>query len=225
MNAVAAKHAPKGPGPKGPGLKGPGLKGPGLKGESTKNAVLSHALALASEVGLEGVTIGTLAERAEMSKSGLFAHFQSKEALQIAILDEAVSRFVAQVVMPALKEPRGEPRVKALLVRWLKWARADFMPGGCVFVASIAELDDKPGPVRDRLASCQRDWLDTLATAIRIGIEEGHFRKDADAQQAAHEVLTLAYGTHLISRLLRDPSAEKRLFRAVERILIDIRAV
>jgi AcrR family transcriptional regulator len=195
----------------------------GPKGESTRSAVLSHALALASEVGLEGVTIGTLAERVEMSKSGLFAHFQSKEALQIAILDEAASRFVAQVVVPALKEPRGEPRVKALLVRWMKWARADFMPGGCVFVASIAELDDKPGPVRDRLASSQRDWLDTLATALRIGVDEGHFRKDIDPRQIAHEVLTLAYGTHLITRLLRDPAADERLFQAAERILRDIR--
>ena len=193
------------------------------KGETTRGAVLAHALALASEVGLEGVTIGTLAERAAMSKSGLFAHFHSKEALQIAILDEAIGRFVDQVVVPSLKEPRGEPRVQALLRRWLKWARADFMPGGCVFVASIAELDDKPGPVRDRLASCQRDWLDTLTTAIRIAVDERHFKKQTDPRQMAHEILTLAYGTHLISRLLRDPSAEKRLGRAVERIFENAR--
>lgn len=196
----------------------------GPKGESTRSAVLGHALALASEVGLEGVTIGTLAERASMSKSGLFAHFQSKETLQIAILDEAIARFVDQVVMPALKSPRGEPRVRALLKRWQLWSRAEFMPGGCVFVASIADFDDKEGAVRDRLASCQRDWLDTLATAIRIGVDEGHFAKNTDPAQIAHEILTLAYGTHLIARLLRDPSAEKRLGRAVERIFTTIRA-
>ncbi len=194
------------------------------KGESTRGAVLSHALALASEVGLEGVTIGTLAERATMSKSGLFAHFASKEALQIAILDEAVSRFVAHVVVPALKERRGEPRVRALLKRWLAWAKADFMPGGCVFVASIAELDDKPGPVRDRLAASQKDWLDTLATAIRIGVDEGHFRKNVDPKQLAHELLTLAYGTHLIARLLKDPATEKRLAIAVDRLFDSVRA-
>jgi AcrR family transcriptional regulator len=186
--------------------------------------VLSHALALASEVGLEGVTIGTLAERASMSKSGLFAHFASKEALQISILDEAVSRFVAHVVVPALKERRGEPRVRALLKRWLTWAKADFMPGGCVFVASIAELDDKPGPVRDRLAASQKDWLDTLATAIRIGVDEGHFQKSVDPKQLAHELLTLAYGTHLIARLLKDPATEKRLAIAVDRIFDSVRA-
>ena len=194
------------------------------KGESTRGVVLSHALALASEVGLEGVTIGTLAERATMSKSGLFAHFASKEALQIAILDEAVSRFVAHVVVPALKERRGEPRVRALLKRWLAWAKADFMPGGCVFVASIAELDDKPGPVRDRLAASQKDWLDTLATAIRIGVDEGHFRKNVDPKQLAHELLTLAYGTHLLARLLKDPATEKRLTIAVDRLFDSVRA-
>jgi AcrR family transcriptional regulator len=194
------------------------------KGASTRDAVLGHALALASEMGLEGVTIGTLAERARLSKSGLFAHFDSKEALQIAVLDEAVRRFVDQVVSPALRKPRGEPRLRALLENWLRWANADFMPGGCVFVASIAELDDRPGPVRDRLAESQRDWLDTLATASRIAVEEGHFRKEVDPAQLAQEFLALAYGTHLISRLLRDPKAESRLHVAIDRILANARS-
>ena len=195
------------------------------KGADTRGAVLGHALALASEVGLEGVTIGTLAERARMSKSGLFAHFASKEALQIAVLDEAASRFVDKVVAPSLRQKRGEPRVRALLEHWLLWANADFMPGGCVFVASIADLDDRPGPVRDRLAATQRDWLETLATAIRIAKEEGHFRRDLDAAQLAHELLTVAYGTHLLARLLRDPKTEKRLRVAFERLLADAHTV
>ncbi len=188
----------------------------GTKGASTRSAVLGHALALASEVGLEAVTIGTLAERAKMSKSGLFAHFASKEALQIAVLDEAVDRFVRDVVAPALREKRGEPRVRALLDRWLRWSNADYMPGGCVFVASIADLDDRTGPVRDRLADTQRDWLQTLTTAVQIAIDEGHFRADVDAKQLAHEILTLAYGTHLVSRLLRDRKAPTRLRVAFE---------
>jgi AcrR family transcriptional regulator len=192
------------------------------KGEETRASVVGHALSLASEVGLAGVTIGTLADRVGMSKSGLFAHFESKEALQIAVLDHAVERFVALVVAPALKEKRGEPRVRALLRRWLEWARADFMPGGCIFVASIAELDDRPGPVRDRLAACQRDWLDTLATAIRIGVEEKHFAAATDARQVAWELLTLAYGAHLLSRLLRERDADARLGAGVERILSGI---
>ena len=194
------------------------------KGTSTRSSVLGHGLALASEVGLEGVTIGTLAERAGLSKSGLFAHFDSKEALQIAVLDEATNRFVDQVVAPALRKKRGEPRLRALLKNWLLWSNADFMPGGCVFVASIADLDDRSGPVRDRLAASQRDWLATLATAIRIAIEEGHFRADVDPEQLAHEFLTMAYGTHLISRLLRHPKSDGRLDAAVERLLDSARA-
>ncbi len=194
------------------------------KGASTRDSVLGHALALASEVGLEGLTIGTLAERAHMSKSGLFAHFESKEALQIAVLDDAVRRFVDAVVAPALRQKRGEPRLRALLEYWLRWANADFMPGGCVFVASIADLDDRKGPVRDRLAASQRDWLETLATAARIAIEEGHFRADLDPSQLAHEILTLAYGTHLIGRLLSQRDVEARLRKAIERLLVDARA-
>jgi AcrR family transcriptional regulator len=194
------------------------------KGASTRDAVLAHALSLASEVGLEGVTIGTLAERAQMSKSGLFAHFASKEALQIAVIDEAVARFVDQVIAPALRQKRGEPRVKALLENWSRWATADFMPGGCVFVASIADLDDKPGPVRDRLAETQRDWLETLETAIRIAVEEGHFRADLDPAQLAYELLTAAYGAHLLGRLLRERGAERRMRGAVEHLLASARA-
>ncbi len=193
------------------------------KGEATRQHILGEALALASEVGLEGVSIGALAERAKMSKSGLFAHFESKEGLELAILDEAVARFVADVVSPALREPRGEPRVRALLVRWLDWSRAKYMPGGCVFVASISDADDRPGPVRDRLAATQRDWLDTLATCVRGGIKEGHFRSDLDPDQFAHEVLTTAYGHHLLSRLLRDPAADQRWRHATERLLADAR--
>src|ERR1700722_17719097 len=193
--------------------------GAGTKGSSTRDAVLGHALALASEVGLEGVTIGTLAERAQMSKSGLFAHFESKEALQIAVLDEASRRFVDFVVAPALRQKRGEPRVRALLENWLRWANADFMPGGCVFVASIADLDDRPGPVRDRLAASQRDWLETLATAIRIAIDERPFRANLDPSQLAQELLALAYGTHLMTRLLGDPKTQARLRVAIDRLL------
>jgi AcrR family transcriptional regulator len=196
----------------------------GAKGASTRDAILAHALALASEVGLAGVTIGTLAERAQMSKSGLFAHFESKEALQIAVIDEAAARFVDHVIAPALRQKRGEPRVKALLENWGRWANAEFMPGGCVFVASIADLDDKPGAVRDRLAASQRDWLETLTTAIRIAIDEGHFRPDLDPGQLAYEFLTAAYGAHLMDRLLRDRSAETRMRATVERLLADARA-
>jgi AcrR family transcriptional regulator len=173
------------------------------KGEETRSAVLGEAIAQASVVGLRGVTIGTLATKAGLSKSGLFAHFRSKESLQLGILEEAITRFIALVIAPSLKEARGKPRVAALLGAWKRWARSEFMPGGCIFVSAIAEIDDLEPAVRARLVEAQLDWLDTLAQAIRIAQDDGHFRKDLDATQMALEVLSLAYGHHLLGRLLR----------------------
>lgn len=194
------------------------------KGDDTRRAILGEALFLASKVGLGGVSIGALAERVRMSKSGLFAHFSSKDNLEVAILDEAARRFVDLVVVPALREKRGEPRVRALFDRWLRWDHQDFMPGGCVFANAAVELDDRPGPARDRLVATQKDWLSTLAGAVHIAIEEGHFRADLDADQLAFEVYTLAYGYHALSRLLRDSSAEQRVRAAFEGLLRAARA-
>lgn len=173
------------------------------KGEATRGAVLGEAITLASVVGLRGVTIGELATRSGLSKSGLFAHFKSKESLQLAILEEAITRFIALVIAPALKVPRGKARVAALLKHWRRWARADFMPGGCVFVSAIVEIDDLEPAVRARLVEAQLDWLDTLAQAIRIAEAEGHFKKGTDAPQMASEIISLAYGHHVFGRLLR----------------------
>jgi AcrR family transcriptional regulator len=194
------------------------------KGEETRATVLTAALAMASEDGLLGLSLGKLADQVGMSKSGLFAHFSSKENLQVQILDEAAARFVSLVVAPALKEPRGEPRVRALFERWLSWKDAPFMPGGCVFVTAAVELDDKPGPARDRLVATQRDWLDTLATAARIAVREGHFRRSLDPLQFAHDFYSLAYGHHFVSRLLEDPDALARTRASFERLLRDARA-
>lgn len=189
------------------------------KGDETRQAILGSALAMASEVGLLGVSIGALAERVGMSKSGLFAHFASKERLDVAILDEATRRFVDLVVAPALRERRGLPRVRALFERWLDWADLEFMPGGCIFVTASVELDDKPGPARDRLVETQRDWIETLAQAVRIAIEEKHFAKDTDASQVAFELYALALGYHNLHRLMHDPKARSRVLRAFERIV------
>ncbi|WP_437718162.1 TetR/AcrR family transcriptional regulator [Sorangium sp. So ce448] len=193
------------------------------KGEDTRQAILAEALALASEVGLSGVTVGALAERVKMSKSGLFAHFSSKENLDVAILEEAKRRFVDVVVAPALREPRGEPRVRALIDRWFVWTEQDFMPGGCVFHAAAAELDDKPGPARDALVASQKDWLATLATAARIAVEEGHFRSDLDLGQFAFEAYAIASGSHALSRLMREKASERRARAAFERLVADAR--
>lgn len=193
------------------------------KGEATRSAILTHALGLASEVGLDGLSIGALAERAGMSKSGLFAHFGSKDELQVSVLDEAVRRFVEVVISPALKERRGEPRVRALFERWLTWDKQDFMPGGCIFLAAAVDLDDRPGPARDRLVATQRDWQDALATAARIAIEEKHFRADLDVDQFAFELYAIAQGYHQLNRLMKDPKANKRARVAFERLLRDAR--
>jgi AcrR family transcriptional regulator len=189
------------------------------KGEQTRTAILDRAVGLASAVGLEGLTIGRLASEAHLSKSGLFAHFASKEALQVRTLDRAAERFVEVVVKPALAAGRGEPRVRALFERWLRWPVEFPQPGGCIFVAASAELDDRPGPARDRLAQLQREWLDALARSVRVAKEEGHFRAEVDPEQFAFETYGIMLMTHLSMRLLRDRQATARARRAFERLL------
>ncbi len=193
------------------------------KGDDTRSVVLGRALSLASEVGLEGLTIGKLADEVGMSKSGLFAHFASKENLQVAVLEEAIARFVALVVAPALKEPRGEPRVRALVDNWLAWSKQEFMPGGCIFVVAGVELDDRPGPARDRYVASQKDWLATIAGAARIAIDEKHFRKDLDVELFAHEIFSIAFGYHFTRRIVDPKTAEKRARAAFDRIVVDAR--
>jgi AcrR family transcriptional regulator len=191
------------------------------KGEATREAILEAAGTLARTVGLGGMTIGALATSTELSKSGLYAHFRSKESLQIQVLEHTRARFVTEVVAPALATPRGEPRVRAVFDNWLHW---DAKPGGCLFVAASSELDDQPGPVRDRLVRDQRDWLDTLAEVFRTGIAEGHFRADADPEQFAFDIDGVMLSCHMSNRLLGDRSAEARARRAFEALLAAVRA-
>ena len=174
---------------------------------------------LASTVGIEGITLGTLADSLDLSKSGLFAHFKSREALQIAVIENAAEHFREVVVVPALRAPRGEPRVRALFEHWLGWGCAKALPGGCVFVSAAVELDDRPGPVRDVLVQTQKDWLGLLAQAARTAVEEGHFRRDLDADQFAFELYAIVLGNHHLSRLFRDPKARIRTHEAFERLI------
>jgi AcrR family transcriptional regulator len=194
------------------------------KGEATREAILDRALAMATRTGLEGLTMGTLAKEVKLSKSGLFAHFQSKEQLQLDVLETAVARFIETVLAPALRERRGEPRVRALFERWLQWEDAAFLPGGCPFVAMATELDDRPGPIRDRLVGYQRDWLQSLATAARIAMEEKHFRADLDPDQFAFNKYSIALTYHYYNRLLRDPAAERLARKSFETLLATSRA-
>jgi AcrR family transcriptional regulator len=180
------------------------------KGDLTRRAIIERALDRAGEVGLEGVTLGVLAEDLQLSKSGLFAHFKSKEALQLEVLEAAVQRFIDQVVLPALSEPRGEPRVRALMDHHLRWIAGYGRRGGCVFMALSYEYDDRPGAIRDRLVVGQRDWVDTITRAAEIAIAEGHFRADLDPAQFAYEFLGIGFAYHHATRLFVDPAAETR---------------
>jgi AcrR family transcriptional regulator len=195
------------------------------KGELTRQAILEHAVVLASRVGLDGLTIGRLALDLDLSKSGLFAHFRSKEALQVQTLALAAERFTEIVIQPALTAPRGEPRVQALFDRWLTWPREFRQPGGCIFVAASAELDDQPGPARDLLVRLQRDWLDVIAGAVKIAVAEGDFKKSVDPAQFAFETYGIMLVTHFTFRLLRDPQAGDRARQAYSSLLAAARAV
>ena len=194
------------------------------RGNDTRLAVLEHAFSLASKVGLDGLTIGRLADDLELSKSGLFGHFQSKQALQVQVLRHAADKFVDAVLRPALKAPRGEARVRQLFERWLDWPRVVPQPGGCIFVAAATELDDKPGPARDVLVELQRDWLEVLANAVRTAASVGDFREGADPEQFAQDLYGIMLACHHASRLLRDPKAVKRARVAFEVVLSAVRA-
>jgi len=188
------------------------------KGALTRQAILEHAARMASRIGLEGLTIGALAEDLELSKSGLFAHFKSKEALQLQVLEFGIGRFVDTVIKPALSAPRGEKRVRALFERWMDWPKSSGL-AGCMFVALATELDDQPGPVRERLVQSQKDWLDVIANCVRTAVVEGDFQKDVDPEQFAHELYGIMLANHHAVRLLRDRSGVERTRRGFERLL------
>jgi AcrR family transcriptional regulator len=186
------------------------------KGEDTRHAILARAFELSTVIGVSGLSIGRLAEATGLSKSGLFAHFGSKEALEVAVVGEASRQFVQDVMVPALREPRGIPRIRALFDRWLTWG---LRPGGCFFVSASAELDDRPGAPRDALVQACKDWIDELTKAAQIAIREGHFRGDLDAAQFAFEEYGIMLASHTFFRFLREPEALDRSRQAFERLL------
>lgn len=186
------------------------------KGEATRQAILERAFELASVIGVSGVTIGRLAEETGLSKSGLFAHFGSKEALDVAVVEEASRQFVQEVMVPALRQPRGEPRVRALFENWCTWGQR---PGGCFFVGASTELDDRPGPPREALVRACKDWIDELAKAASIAIREGHFHPSTDPDQFAFEEHGMMLSFHQAHRFLADPKALSRLEKAFDHLL------
>jgi AcrR family transcriptional regulator len=187
------------------------------EGKQTKQQILESGLEMASRLGLECVTIGALAKASEMSKSGLFAHFQSKERLQIEILAHAAEAFAASVIRPALKAPRGVPRIRALVRHWVRWTER--LSGGCIFVSASAEYTDRPGPVREVLLRQQHEWIDCLRRIAGSAVQSGDFRADADCDQFAFEIYSLLLGFHVYRELLDDADTVRRQQAALERLL------
>ena len=188
------------------------------KGEETRAAILDAAVAIASEVGFTGLTIGKLAEHTGLSKSGLFAHFKSKEAMQLETLEWARERFTDLVIRPTLAAPRGEARVRALFDRWLDW-ETQALQGGCIFVTASAEFDDQPGAMRDAVVRSQQDWMEFVATVAGTAVTDGDFRADLDTEQLAFTLQGLMLGYHHAARLMRDPKAREHTRQALDQLL------
>src|SRR5580765_5657978 len=188
------------------------------KGQQTKAAIIDAALNLAAQIGLEGLSIGALAEVTQMSKSGVFAHFGSREELQISVVREYHVQFSAEVFEPAMKEPRGLPRLRALFDRWFKRVSIE-IDAGCIYISGAVEFDDRPGPVRDALVDMVNTWQQALERSIAAAVAEGHLRADTDARQLLFEIHGLILALHHDARFLRRAGAEDRARAGFERVL------
>ena len=188
------------------------------KSPTTRVRILEQGLALLSREGLAGVTLGVLAERVGMSKSGVFAHFRSKDEVQIGLLDHTAALAGEQVIEPSMAAAEGLPRLEALVAHWLGWAPRAGLPGGCPVAAGMFELDDMEGPVRDKVAAMEGEWRGLLLGLVGRAVELGHLRADLDAEQFVWELSGIYLSHHVSSRFLRDPKADDRAriaFRAL----------
>ena len=188
------------------------------KGEQTRAGIVDVALAMAARVGLEGLSIGTLADAVGKSKSGVFAHFGSREDLQIAVVREYYRRFEAEVFQPAMREPRGLPRVRALFENWMRHTSAE-LDSGCIFISGAIEFDDRPGPVRDALAEAMDAWIDAMTRAVAQACEEKHLDAGADPSQIAFEIHALILALHYEARFMRRPGSLGRAQQGFVNIL------
>lgn len=187
------------------------------KGAATREAILDRAYMIAASAGLEGLSIGPLADAVDMSKSGVFAHFGSREELQLAVLDLAADRFGEHTLIPALAQPRGLPRLRALLANWLDWLRRD--RGGCLVLTAASEYDDRPGPLRDRMIHHHLRLRQMLARAVAMAVETGELRPDLDSDQAAFELSTIALSVQHDMAISDLDSAMQRGQRMLEHLL------
>jgi AcrR family transcriptional regulator len=189
------------------------------KGEQTRVAILDEALKIASKLGLEGLTIGSLADATGMSKSGLFAHFGSREDLQLAVLEHAAQLYGEKVFVPVLKIERGLPRLRALFERWLDWTLESGLPGGCIMISAAFEYDDRPGPIRDAAITNQHRGNAITQKAVRLAVEEGHLNPNTDPEQISFEMLGIVLASHNHRRLLGDKEARKRALTAFDELV------
>jgi AcrR family transcriptional regulator len=188
------------------------------KGQQTKAAIVDAALGLATQIGLEGLSIGALAEVTQMSKSGVFAHFGSREELQISVIREYHQRFEEEVFYPAMHEERGLPRLRAMFAHWMKRTSIE-IDSGCIYISGAVEFDDRPGPVRDALASSVQTWHSAMKRAITKAKEEGHVRADVDEDQMLFEIHGLILALHYEARFLKNPGSIARANAGFENIL------
>ena len=188
------------------------------KGQQTKTAIVDVALSLATQMGLEGLTIGAVAEIAGMSKSGVFAHFGSREELQISVIREYHHRFEQEVFYPVLLLARGLPRLRALFANWMQRTSAE-IDSGCLYISGAAEFDDRPGPVRDALASSVQTWMAALHRAVRLSVEQGDLAEQTDAAQMAFEIHGLILACHYEARFLKSKAALGLAQRSFEHVL------
>ena len=184
------------------------------KGAATRDAIVDRAYEIARFAGVEGLSIGPLARAVGMSKSGVFAHFGSREDLQRAVIEAAATRFGEAVFMPALAQPRGLPRLRAIMHNWFEWVRGN--TGGCVLLGSVTEYDDRPGPLRDQVLQNEQRWRDLLGRAIQLAIDCGHLR-DGDTGQYAFELYAFPLAVHHEAGLFGFDLARRHGEAAVER--------
>jgi AcrR family transcriptional regulator len=194
-----------------------------MKGDRTRAAILERAVDIASLEGLAGLTIGRLAEELEMSKSGLFAHFGSKEELQLATIEAAGERFLDEAFRPSLVAPRGYPRLVALCNAWLDYVKRGVFPGGCFFAAASFEYDGRTGPVRDLIASKMNDWIVAIEKAVQMAKDEGHLDAGVDPSQIAFELNALFFGANFAYNMRQDKRALERARTAIEHRLEALR--
>ena len=193
------------------------------KGQQTKAAIVDTALGLAAQIGLEGLSIGAVADAMHMSKSGVFAHFGSRDELQLSVVREYFRRFDEEVFKPVLHEPKGLPRVRALFANWMQRVAVE-LKSGCIFISGAVEFDDRPGPVRDALATAVQTWMSAMRRSVVLAREAGHLKADADEHQIVFEIHGLILALHYEARFLKTPGSLQRALLAFDEILARYRS-